>query len=309
MAPTCGWSPVCVVRSMRSTASRAPLTSATASAPCGAAIVNTLRPWSGSECVSSSLAGANATPIASMAPPSRPSLTLGTAIRIGIALSFLNDPAIKHTRRMPILVVMGKSRNVRAGQSGFTLVEVMVAMALLLTAVLGLMSLSDSAARTTTDTKAREGAINLEREVLEDAGGIAYSQLSPATLVPSLQALPGLTPQGGGGWTVTRRDATGAAPFTYTVDATMCSIDDVSDGYGSRAGVTWCDSTVPSGTADSQPEDFKRVAVTVTWTARGQAHSVRQTALFAKNGAPDLPVVNTLVLTTPSVSNPPNPTY
>src|SRR4051794_39003330 len=101
-------------------------------------------------------------------------------------------------------------------QGGFTLVEVMVAMALLLTAVLGLMSLTDSAAHTTTDTKAREGAVNLEREVLEDVGGIAFSQLSPSTLVPSLQALPGLVPQGGGGWTLTRRDATGAAPFTYT---------------------------------------------------------------------------------------------
>lgn len=126
--------------------------------------------------------------------------------------------------------------------------------------------------------------------------------------MPSLQALPGLTPQGGGGWTITRRDSTGASPFTYTVDATMCSIDDLADGYGSRSGVTWCDSTVPSGTADSQPEDFKRVTVTVTWTDQGRTHNVRQTALFAKNGAPDLPAVNTLVLSAPTVSNPSNPT-
>src|SRR4051812_17877264 len=194
-------------------------------------------------------------------------------------------------------------------QSGFTLVEVMVAMAVLLTGVLGLMSLTDSAARTTTDTKAREGAVNLEREVLEGAGGIAYSQLSPATLVPSLQALPGLASQsGGGGWTLTRRDSTGQTGFTYTVDATMCSIDDVSDGYGDRSGVTWCSAGVPSGTADSQPEDFKRVAVTVSWTIKGRTHSVRQTALLAKNGAPDLPIVNSLVLSSPVVGTPATPT-
>jgi prepilin-type N-terminal cleavage/methylation domain-containing protein len=207
---------------------------------------------------------------------------------------------------------MGISRNFPAfarRESGFTLVEVMVAMALLLTAVLGLMSMTDSAARTTTDTKAREGAVNVEREILEAAGGIAYSQLSPTTLVPTLQALPGLTSQSGpGSWTLTRRDSSGAAGFTYTVDATMCSIDDVSDGYGDPSGVTWCSAGVPSGTADSQPEDFKRVAVTVSWTIKGQTHNVRQTALFAKNGAPDLPIINSLVLTTPVVGTPANPT-
>ncbi|MEA2494447.1 MAG: hypothetical protein QOJ29_2358, partial [Thermoleophilaceae bacterium] len=77
-------------------------------------------------------------------------------------------------------------------------------MTLLLTAVLGLMSLSDSAARTTMGTKAREGAISLQREILEDAGGIAFSQLSPTTLVPSLQALPSLASESGGAsWTLT----------------------------------------------------------------------------------------------------------
>jgi prepilin-type N-terminal cleavage/methylation domain-containing protein len=194
------------------------------------------------------------------------------------------------------------------GQAGFTLVEVLVAMTLLSTAVLGLMSLTDSAAKTTTATKAREGANSLAREIREDAVGIAYSQLGPATLVPTLQALPGLASQTGGGiWTLTRRD-TASAGFTYTVDATVCSIDDASDGYGTRAGITWCDTPPAGGVADSQPEDFKRVAVTVSWTLQGQTHSVRQTSLLAKNGAPDLPVVNTLVLTTPSVANPSNPT-
>jgi prepilin-type N-terminal cleavage/methylation domain-containing protein len=194
-------------------------------------------------------------------------------------------------------------------EDGFTLVEVLVAMTLLLTAVLGLMSLTDSAAKTTTATKAREGAVNVGREVLEDAGGIAFSQLDPATLVPTLQALPGLaSTSGAGAWTVTRRTPSGGTGFTYTISATMCSIDDASDGYGARSGVTWCDTPPAGGTADSQPEDFKRVAVTVSWTLDGQTHSVRQTAMLAKNGAPDLPIINSLVLTTPVVSNPSNPT-
>src|SRR3954454_4828462 len=203
---------------------------------------------------------------------------------------------------------VSRQRSRARGQSGFTLVEVMVAMALLLTAVLGLMSLTDSAAKTTTSTKAREGAISLAREIVEDAGGIAYTQLTPANLVPSLQALPGLASTSGGSWTIVRRDSSTTGGFTYTVTATLCSIDDSADQYGSHTGVTLCDSTTPTGTGDSQPEDFKRVAVTVSWTYQNQTHSVRQTSLLAKNGAPDLPLVNSLVLTTPSVSTPANPT-
>ena len=194
------------------------------------------------------------------------------------------------------------------GQSGFTLIEVLVAMTLLLTAVLGLMSLTDSAAKTTSATKAREGAVNLGREILEDAGGVPYSQLNPTDLVATLQALPGLASESGGGsWTLTRRN-TSASGITYTVTASLCSIDDTVDGVGARAGTTWCDTPPAGGTADSQPEDFKRVTVTVTWTMAGVPHSVRQTALLAKNGAPDLPIINSLVLTTPSVSTPANPT-
>src|SRR3954449_7938215 len=139
------------------------------------------------------------------------------------------------------------SRHARArDQSGFTMIEVIVAMALLLTAVLGLMSLTDSAAKTTTSTKAREGAVSLAREIAEDAGGIAYTQLDPANLVPSLQALPGLASQSGGGWTIVRRDSSSAGGFTYTVTATMCSIDDSSDQYGSHTGLTLFHPPPPS---------------------------------------------------------------
>jgi prepilin-type N-terminal cleavage/methylation domain-containing protein len=207
---------------------------------------------------------------------------------------------------------MGFSSDLSArgrAETGFTLVEVLVAMVLLSTAVLGLMAMTDSAAKTTTATKAREGAVSVGREILEDAGGIAYSQLSPATLIPTLQALPGLASQSGpGSWTITRRGSSAGPGFTYTVDATVCSIDDNSDGYGTRSGITWCDTPPAAGTADSQPEDFKRVAVTITWTLQGQTHTVRQTSLLAKNGAPDLPLVNTLVLSNPTVSTPANPT-
>lgn len=181
-------------------------------------------------------------------------------------------------------------------------------MTLLLTAVLGLMSLTDSAAKTTASTKAREGAVNLAREVLEGAGGIPYTQISSSGLVPTLQGLPGLASETGGSWTLTRRNASGGTGFKYSVDATLCSIDDASDGYGSHSDASFCAGTAAPATQDSQPEDFKRVAVTVSWTANGRTYNVRQSTLLAKNGAPDLPVVNSLVLTTPVVATPATPT-
>src|SRR3954452_11922901 len=139
-----------------------------------------------------------------------------------------------------------RQRSRARGQSGFTLVEVMVAMAILLTAVLGLMSLTDSAAKTTTSTKAREGAISLAREIVEDAGGVAYSQLNPTNLVPTLQALPGLASTSGGSWTIVRRDSSTSGGFTYTVTATLCSIDDSSDQYGSHNGLSLWDFAPPA---------------------------------------------------------------
>src|SRR5919108_1461300 len=71
--------PPWAVRSIRSTAARAPPTRPSASIPCRAASVNTERPWSGSLCRSRNLAGANPRSIASSVWRSRPSLTFGTA--------------------------------------------------------------------------------------------------------------------------------------------------------------------------------------------------------------------------------------
>lgn len=195
-----------------------------------------------------------------------------------------------------------------ARENGFSLVEVMVAMTLLLVSVLGLMAMADSSASTTTQTRAREGAVSLAREVLEQAGGIPFAQVDPTTLVSTLQQAPGLANTGGAGsWSVTRRDANGAGGFSYLLTATSCSMDDVADGYGARTGATFCAGAPAAGTADSQPEDFKRVTVTVSWTQRGQTKSLSQSQMFAKNGSPDLPVMNSLSLSSPVVTSPQSP--
>jgi len=52
-------------------------------------------------------------------------------------------------------------------ERGFTIVEVMVAAALLLTGLVGTMSMLNSANAATTSTKAREQGVSLQRELTE----------------------------------------------------------------------------------------------------------------------------------------------
>src|SRR5204863_320906 len=60
-------------------------------------------------------------------------------------------------------------------ESGFTIVEVLVAIVLLLVGVLGVVQMIDTANAVTDNTKAREGAVALGRQVLEDPRTITYT--------------------------------------------------------------------------------------------------------------------------------------
>ncbi|MEJ7715467.1 MAG: hypothetical protein WKF40_07080 [Thermoleophilaceae bacterium] len=93
-----------------------------------------------------------------------------------------------------------------------------------------------------------------------------------------LQALPGLTTTTPGSWTVKRRGV------VYTISTSLCSIDDPKDGYGSHAGATYCADSATTGTADAQPEDFKRLTVDVSWARNAGTKSVRQVALIDSPG-------------------------
>ena len=70
-------------------------------------------------------------------------------------------------------------RRALADQSGFTLVEVMVAVLILLAGVLGALTLLDGANAATSRTKTREAATNLARELIESARAVPYPRLSP----------------------------------------------------------------------------------------------------------------------------------
>jgi prepilin-type N-terminal cleavage/methylation domain-containing protein len=181
------------------------------------------------------------------------------------------------------------SRNL-AGREGFTLIEVLAAMFILLIGVLGALAIIDRANAATVTTRSREAAVNVARELTEAARSVPYANLTPASVEAQIQALPGLADDGApAGWTIRRRG------FTFTATATVCTFDDARDGGGDHAAGSFCaDSAALSATPDRNPEDYRRVRVEVRWTAGGVDREVHQTLLINNPGSAGAPAVRTL---------------
>jgi hypothetical protein len=187
-----------------------------------------------------------------------------------------------------------------SAEAGFTIIEVMVAAVLLLVGMLGVVTMVDQATSSVQQTKQREGATNLVREVVEQARAIPYTQLNDAALTSRLQALPELAGDSQTPWVITRRG------MRYTVTATVCAIDDPRDGLGDQAAGGFC-AGQSSGTADNTPSDHKRVTVAAVYTERGRDRTVRATTMIATNGAADAPAVQSLKATSPVQGTPTEP--
>src|SRR5829696_1916922 len=192
----------------------------------------------------------------------------------------------------------------RRSEQGFTLVEVMVAATLLVVGVLGVLSMLDGANKASARTKAREGGVNLAREAIEAARAVPFPDVTPSRLETEIAAQPGLADSSSdAGWNVTRRG------ITYTLVPTVCSVDDgtvATDGYGNHAGGSFCADSATQGTLDSNPEDYKRVAVNVTWKDGSQTRTARQQGVINNPGSAFAPAVKTLTSTPagPTITNP-----
>jgi prepilin-type N-terminal cleavage/methylation domain-containing protein len=162
-------------------------------------------------------------------------------------------------------------------QGGFTLIETMIAALVLAVGIAGFFSTLDTSVHAEANSRAREGATNLAREVLEDARTIPYAQLAPTDIVPELQTMAGLASTSSPGWTIERRH------FTYTVSVSECSIDDPKDGYGKHDS-TFCSFSSSEASADPQPADLKQIVVEVSWKRYGQTPHVRQVETLTAAG-------------------------
>jgi prepilin-type N-terminal cleavage/methylation domain-containing protein len=156
-------------------------------------------------------------------------------------------------------------------QRGFTLVEVMVAITLLLVGVLGTVTMIDGANAVTGQTKAREGATALARSVLEISRGVPYADLTAERVLVELDARAGFA-DGDGATAGHQIESRG---FVYTVSPTVCSMDDPKDSLGphDEVGVTFCANSdvadAGATTVDRNPDDYRRVSVGLSWRVGG----------------------------------------
>jgi prepilin-type N-terminal cleavage/methylation domain-containing protein len=181
---------------------------------------------------------------------------------------------------------MDRLRQIR-GDDGFTLIEVLVAMVVILVGVLGTVMLVDRASAGSSDNKARAQATSVARNLSETAQGLSYSTVtSSAGLVTTMQSsgFPDWD-TATTGWQLctgalglVKSGTTACAGIVVTVTATECSVDDPHDGSGVHgAGTNFCSDSA-AGTTDSNPDDYKRMSFTVT-PPTGISQPVTQTTI------------------------------
>jgi prepilin-type N-terminal cleavage/methylation domain-containing protein len=174
-------------------------------------------------------------------------------------------------------------------ERGFTLIEVMVTMLLLVVGIAATLALIDGANARTLATKQREAGNALTREVIEAARSVPYRQLNPTSAKTTIQAIPGLedTTPLTGAWTVERRKT------VYTVSLSVCSIDDDQDGLGDITGGNYCGGG--GGTADRNPDDYKRATVNISWKSGNVTKSIQQAGIVnneASSAGPAVEIVS-----------------
>lgn len=181
--------------------------------------------------------------------------------------------------------------------AGFTLVELLVAGFVVLVGMLGVVSMMIGANQRSVATRGREGATNVQRELIERSRSIPYHRLTQAAVYTDLQSIPGLEDQSPNpGYQIARRG------FTYVVALNVCSVDDPKDNFGAHDQASFCAGST-AGTLDRNPDDYKVVTVDVTWSgSRGSGHS-RQQGLINSPGAKVGPSIAAITISPASTSN------
>ena len=164
-----------------------------------------------------------------------------------------------------------------SGESGFSLVELLMAILVLVVGAGGAFALIDSANRSVTFNSSRVGATNLARELTEYARTTDYDLLQPDQIVTGLRKHSSIAGAMTGG-----NGRSSAGPCRTRSAPDVCTFDDPKDGLATQAPTNACSAVaaVPNAPAESNPDDFRRVTYTLSWNARGRPGSVTQTALI-----------------------------
>lgn len=179
-------------------------------------------------------------------------------------------------------------------QAGFTIVETMVAASILMIGALGTLVMLDAVSKRSRTAANRQTGVGLVRDIVEAARQLPFRQVASGTIVSRLQQNANLRGNGSTTkWQIKRGNA------TFTVKATVCGVDDPSDGSGSHAAGGFCPTGGATGMTDANPLDFKLVTATATWSEGKSTKSVEEHVLMTSGGK-DRPGVESLTLTSPA---------
>jgi len=148
----------------------------------------------------------------------------------------------------------------------------------------GLFGMLITADHTISTTRLRQAETSMAREVLENARGLAPAQLTPTAIAAALQPAVSQATLSGSNLVVTRAVASSGSPTSFNISFNVCALDAPSDGAGNHSspppnGGVWCPDVGANGTQDSNPDDFKRLSVTVTPRDR-TTPTIQQTILI-----------------------------
>jgi prepilin-type N-terminal cleavage/methylation domain-containing protein len=203
-----------------------------------------------------------------------------------------------------------RARRRRAG--GFSLIEVLVAAAVLSVGLLALASLQISLVRTSADSKAYSVALSLAKDKIEELrsfngvrGPVSYQSITDGTDVPgNVGGVDYLR-----AWTVSRyvynRDPDGnPATSDRKFLAYATDTGDTPNPYNGNTGTGWVDDN-----------EFKRIAVRVTWVdATGSTQTVAledavaslspsDAALISRSGSAVIPRTVEAIIRDPTLTN------
>lgn len=170
-----------------------------------------------------------------------------------------------------------RRRGFQAGQSGFTLVEVMAAALVLVIGMLSVLSVLRTGLSKTTLNRQRVTATNLTRELTETARSATYAQLTNGRMTAEIQSQdPTLLSRSGTAWVVKR----GLTNFTIAPSA--CTFDDPADNIAAPPPSEKCSNNPAGTTGDVNGDDFRRLTFDISWRngQEGRNYSLRQTALI-----------------------------
>ncbi|MEA2006976.1 MAG: carboxypeptidase-like regulatory domain-containing protein [Patescibacteria group bacterium] len=150
---------------------------------------------------------------------------------------------------------MKKNNKKNAFESGVTLIETIVGVALVSLIVLSLYTALFNVTRLFADSKQKTVAVALANEKMEIIRNLEYDDVGTQGWIPvgPLLQTENISKNG----------------FIYTVDTLIEYIDDAYDGQGG-------DDTVET--------DYKQARIEVSWTANGQTKSVVHLSKFVPNG-------------------------